>query len=157
MKQLQAKPLTQAAFRPYGDYVELPAHGAGPGFFPDLMPLPLGGTAVPAVSLARIGCGRTASMLEYHKYTAEGLMPLQGDCVIFVGAPVPGNPFGAALEAFRVPAGTFVRLNPGVVHGTQISVTGADVDVLLVLPSFTFGNDTEFVMLDGEDVLEILI
>lgn len=157
MKQLQPKPLTQAAFRPYGDYVELPAYGKGSGFFPDLMQLPLGGTAVPSVSLARIGSGRTATMLEYHKYTSEGLMPLQGDCVIFVGSPVPGDPFAAALEAFEVPAGTFVRLNPGVVHGSQISVTEAEVDVLLVLPAFTFGNDTEFVMLEGENVLEILI
>ena len=94
-------------------------------------------------------------MLEYHCFTSEGFLPMNGDCLFFVGSPVPGNPFAAELHAFRAPKGTLVRLNPGVVHGAQFAVEEQPVDVLLILPAFTFGNDTRFVMLSGDEQIEI--
>lgn len=155
MRTLQLEPLTAEAFRPFGEFVSLPETRNGkPGFYPDLMQLPLG-PVVPTVGLARIGDSRVADMLEYHRFTSEGLLPLDGDCDIFVGAPLPGDPFGAELYAFRIPAGTFVRLNPGVVHGSQMSVTGNPVSILLVLPAFTVGNDTKFVFLPEEERITI--
>ena len=82
-------------------------------------------------------------------------MPLDGPCDIFVGQPVPGNPFAACCTASASPAGTFVRLNPGVVHGTQLPVNDAPVSVLLILPAFTVGNDTQYVFLSGEERLTL--
>lgn len=149
MKLLTPLALSREDFQPFGEYVKIGNAETGKGFFPDLMQLPMG-SAVPTISLAQIGNERMVTMLEYHKFTSEGLMPLDGDCDIVVGRPVPGNPFRAELKAFRVPSGTFVRLNPGVVHGSQYSITGKPVNVLLILPAFTFGNDTEFIMITNE-------
>lgn len=156
MKKVAIEPLTPETFKPYGEYISLSQTGNGHGFYPDLVQLPLGATAVPTVGLARVGNERVASMLEYHCYTAEGFMPMDGDCVFFAGSPVPGDPFAAELHAFLVPKGTFVRLNPGVIHGAQFAVNRDSVDVLLLLPAFTFGNDTEFVMLHGDACIEIV-
>lgn len=155
MRKVAVQPLTMEAFRPYGDFVSLLKTGDGaPGFYPDLLQLPLG-QAVTTVGLVRIQAGRVADMLEYHQFTSEGLLPLDGPCDIFVGQPVPGNPFAAVLHGFRIPAGTFVRLNPGVVHGTQLPVNDAPVSVLLILPAFTVGNDTQYVFLSGEERLTL--
>lgn len=155
MKTIYLEPLTPEAFRPYGEYVCLLQTGEGNGFYPDLIQIPLGLTVTTA-GLARVGAERTATMLEYHCFTSEGFMPLNGDCVFFVGSPVPGNPFAADLHAFRAPKGTMIRLNPGVVHGTQFAVDARSVDVLLLLPAFTFGNDTKLVMLHEEECIRIV-
>lgn len=154
MKKIVVEPLTPEAFRPYGEYVNLYETGDGAGFYPDLMQLPLGQTVTTA-GLARVGNERVATMLEYHCFTSEGFLPMNGDCLFFVGSPVPGNPFAAELHAFRAPKGTLVRLNPGVVHGAQFAVEEQPVDVLLILPAFTFGNDTRFVMLSRDEQIEI--
>ncbi len=156
MRNLKPEPLSPEAFAPYGEYVDLKKTGAEPGFYPDRMQLPLG-VGVPTVGVAAVGDNRRVDMLEYHKFTSEGLMPLDGDCDIFVGSPIPGNHFGAELRAFRIPCGTFVRLNPGTIHGSQYSVTGEKVNVLLILPAFTFGNDTEIKMLGEEEQFDILL
>ena len=66
MRKVAVQPLTMEAFRPYGDFVSLLKTGDGaPGFYPDLLQLPLG-QAVTTVGLARIQAGRVADMLEYH-------------------------------------------------------------------------------------------
>lgn len=154
MKKIVLEPLTREAFRPYGDFVSLPQTGDGEGFYPDLMQIPLAQTVTTA-GLARVGNGRVATMLEYHCFTSEAFLPMNGDCLFFVGVPVPGNPFAAELHAFCAPKGTLVRLNPGVVHGAQFAAGKEPVDVLLILPAFTVGNDTKYVMLNAEDQIEI--
>ncbi len=154
MRKIVVEPLTAEAFRPYGEYIELHKTGDGEGFYPDLMQLPLGRTVTTA-GLARVGNARVATMLEYHCFTSEGFLPMNGDCLFFVGKPVPGSPFAAELHAFRAPKGTLIRLNPGVVHGAQFAADAQTVDVLLILPAFTFGNDTEFAMLSGDDRIKI--
>jgi len=155
MKEIYVEPLTTETFRPYGEYVVLPQTGNGECFCPDLLQLPLG-QAVPTAGLCRVGNSRRVTMLEYHRFTSEGFLPINGDCVFFAGAPVPGAPFAAQLHAFVAPKGTFVRLNPGVVHGAQFSLSEELVDILLVLPSFTFGNDTDYVMLEGDEQIKIV-
>ncbi len=72
----------------------------------------------------------------------SGLLPLDDDIVIFVGAPFPGQPFTAsALEAFYVPKGTFVKLNPLLLHGTQFPLQADTAHVVCMLPGRTFRND----------------
>ena len=46
-----------------------------------------------------------------------------------------------SIEAFYVPKGTFVKLNPLIVHGTQYPVDKEDVHIVCILPGRTFKND----------------
>lgn len=70
----------------------------------------------------------------------EGLLPLDGDVIIFVG--IMDSDFRTeSIEAFYVPKGTFVKLNPLIVHGTQYPVDKEDVHIVCMLPGRTFKND----------------
>lgn len=155
MQTLKAQPLTAQAFAPYGACI-LPGELGRPGengFFPDALFLNLGQTAPLTAGFARVaGTRRVVTMLEYHKFTSECILPLNGDCLLFVHRPVPGRPFPTEdMQAFWVPRNTLVRLNPGVVHGNQFSTDGTPVDVLLLLPAFAFGNDTEVKFLPEDE------
>ena len=89
-------------------------------------------------------------------FTSEGILPLDGDIDIFVGpSSFQVNP--ASIEAFRVPRGTFVRLNPGVLHGRQFVVDSQSVNVMILLPERTFGNDCVFTRLAESDQIKILL
>ena len=80
------------------------------------------------------------SFLEAHQYACEGLLPLDGDVIIFVG--IMDRDFRTeSIEAFYVPKGTFVKLNPLIVHGTQYPVDKEDVHIVCILPGRTFKND----------------
>ncbi|WP_066456784.1 ureidoglycolate lyase [Anaerotruncus rubiinfantis] len=164
MKKISVTPLTRETFRPYGDFRsldDLTGHLKGePGdseFYPDLLTLNLSGTTLPSVCLAKVKKRRMLiPALEYHKYTAEGLLPLDGDCIIFVGPSWKGFDHNR-LKAFRIPQGTFVRLNPGTIHGTQFPAGDSqEVNVLILLPERTFDNDIykEF-LTSPEDAIEI--
>lgn len=50
-------------------------------------------------------------------------------------------PLFQSIEAFYVPKGTFVKLNPLIVHGTQYPVDKEDVHIVCMLPGRTFKND----------------
>ena len=164
MEKLKVLPLTKENFHLYGEFRhldDLEGHLKGePGdseFYPDLLTLNLSGTTLPSVCLAKVKKRKMIiPALEYHKFTAEGLLPLDGDCIIFVGPSWKGFDH-SRLKAFLIPKGTFVRLNPGTIHGTQFPANGAEeVNILILLPERTFDNDIykEF-LTDGEDVIEI--
>ena len=60
--------------------------------------------------------------------------------IIFVG--IMDRDFRTeSIEAFYVPKGTFVKLNPLIVHGTQYPVDKEDVHIVCILPGRTFKND----------------
>lgn len=68
------------------------------------------------------------------------VLPLDGDVIIFVG--IMDSDFRTeSIEAFYVPKGTFVKLNPLIVHGTQYPVDKEDVHIVCMLPGRTFKND----------------
>ena len=45
------------------------------------------------------------------------------------------------LEAFYIPKGTFVKINPLIVHGTQFPVHKEEAHLICLLPGRTFMND----------------
>ena len=163
MREIQPQALDQEAFRPYGDFIDLlrvPQVDRREGdniFAPDLLKLHLDGRMPASVCVARVSeCERVISALEYHQFTCEGILPLDGDIDIFVGP----SSFRVDLEtvvAFRVPKGTFVRLNPGVLHGRQFVVDTPSVNVMILLPERTFGNDCVFTRLEEPDWIRILL
>ena len=58
---------------------------------------------------------------EYHLRSPETIVPLGGDCFIYVGPP-GDEPRWGSFEVFRVRAGQGVVLNEGVWHGAPLAV-----------------------------------
>ena len=86
------------------------------------------------------------------------LLPLDDDIVLFAGIPYPGRKLSSGpLEAFFVPKGTFVRLNPLIVHGTQFPVNADTAHVLCLLPGRTFMNDMTAETLPEEERIELFL
>ena len=163
MREIQTQALDREAFRPYGDFIDLlrvPQVERREGdniFAPDLLKLHLDGRMPASVCVARVSeCERVISALEYHQFTCEGILPLDGDIDIFVG-PSSFRVDPETVVAFRVPKGTFVRLNPGVLHGRQFVVDTPSVNVMILLPERTFGNDCVFTRLEEPDWIRILL
>jgi ureidoglycolate lyase len=165
MEIIKAKKLSPEGFAKYGVYHDLLDDGAnaaksvlppGIGFYPDLVPLDFGKQNLPTVSICRVEKAEknVVGFLEAHRYTCEGLLPLDGDVIIFAGAPPLGDPSALSvknLEAFIVPRGTFVKLNPLIVHGTQYAVKEGAVHIVCMLPGRTFANDMLAKMIDRDE------
>lgn len=151
------------AFQPYGCYQDLyniehlrRSPPGESGYYPDLVSLNLAATTQPTASISKVK-KRTGivDMLEYHRYTAEGLLPLDGDCVIFVGRAARMFDLDE-IRAFVIPRGCFVRLNPGTIHGTHFPVAEEWVRVLVILPEHTYDNDTVKKVLTEDEMFEVL-
>jgi ureidoglycolate hydrolase len=125
-------------------------------FVPDLVTLHLDGRMPASVCVAKVGeCERVINFMEYHQYTSEGVLPLDGDIIIYVAKS--GRVFDSSkIQAFRVPKGTFVKLNPGTMHGRQFVDGTPEVSILILLPERTFGNDFQSARLEGDDCVKIL-
>ena len=161
MREIKSQKLDREAFRPYGDYIDLlhvkqmEQREEDNIFVPDLVELHLDGRMPASICVARVSeCERVVSVLEYHQFTCEGILPLDGDIDIFVG-PSSFRVDPETVEAFRVPRRTIVRLNPGVLHGRQFVVDTPAVNVLILLPERTFGNDCTFTRLEEKDQIRI--
>ena len=142
MREIVSKPLDREAFRPYGDFVDLlhikqmdAMAGADNIFIPDLTTLRLDERMQASVCVARVSqCERIITAVEYHGFTSEGILPLDGDIDIFVGpSSFQVNP--ASIEAFR----------------------SQSVNVMILLPERTFGNDCVFTRLAESDQIKILL
>ena len=161
MRKIEVKPLSLDAFRYYGTYHDLvdmaplrQGEERDSEFYPDLAKLNLSRDMLVAASVARVApCEPIIRFVELHKFTGEGILPIDGDIVIYVGKP--GRTISTdTVEAFFVPCGTFVALNPAIVHGRQFVTGDAPVHVLILLPERTYANDCEFaVMQEDKQVL----
>lgn len=161
MKTLIAKPLTKECFQKYGEFQNLLDDATlaqksifPQGFFADVVKLDFGTTTLPTISVCHVTKQEknVIRMLEAHKYTCEGLLPLDADVIIFVGRPLPGRKFSVdTVEAFIVPKGTFVKLDPLILHGTQFPVDAENAHIVCMLPGRTFMNDMMMEVLSEED------
>ena len=164
MKTIIAKPLTQKAFKKYGTFENLLDNASlsessviPAGFFADVITLEFGRGNPPTVSVcdAHKQPEMLVNFMEAHQYTCEGLLPLDGDVVIFVGAMSWEAPTSDALEAFIVPKGTFIKINPLILHGKQYPLSENEVHVLCLLPQRTFYNDMIALPLAQADQIRI--
>ena len=161
MRTIKAQQLCNESFRKYGVYQdcfnneEMQSRTITNGsFYADLVALdfnPAGN--LPTISICHITKAEKniVKFLEYHKYTCEGLLPLDDDILIFVGTPGRGELTVDSLECFYVPKGTFVKLNPLVVHGSQFPVNNDEAHVVCMLPGRTFNNDMIARLVEKED------
>lgn len=163
MRNIIINELTEEKFKLYGEFKNmfstdeyLLGEKSSSEFHPDIIQIDLG-NKTPSFSIARIfDCDRIIENIEYHRYTSEGILPLDGDCIIFVGRSswmIDPN----SIEAFRVSRGTLVKLNPGVIHGRQYTIGKECVNVMIILPIRTYGNDCEFIPLTEDQKIRINI
>ncbi len=165
MRTIKVKELSTKEFRKYGVYQNLldeesMREGAvfPANFFADLITLDFGGSTLPTVSVCHVKKQERniISFLEAHQYTCEGLLPIDKDVIIFVGLPEKTLSTNN-LEAFLIPKGTFVKLNPLIVHGTQYLMEEGEGHILCLLPGRTFRNDCISLVVEGDDRAEIII
>lgn len=149
MRTIPVRSLSRESFAPYGHYAEMvhpvePITGKDMWFFADMATLDLGR---PSGTVSFSTC-RTPRLeyvvkeMERHSHTGEGILPLDGDCILYMAMPQ----FDAAqavecMECFLVPKGTMVILKPAVWHYAPYPVTGDSVSAMIVLPTRTYAND----------------
>lgn len=165
MKKLIAQHLSKERFEKYGEFMNLLDDEAlakksifSQGFFADVVKLDFASTTLPTISVCQVSKQEqnVIKMLEAHKFTCEGLLPLDADVIIFVGTPRPRQKFSVdTVEAFIVPKGTFVKLNPLILHGTQFPVDAPTAHIVCMLPGRTFMNDMMMEVLpeDGQAIV----
>lgn len=167
MTQIVAKPLSAEGFAKYGafqnllDTEDLAKKSLLPpfGFYPDVMTLEFGGSPTVSVCHVKKGEKNIVGFMEAHARTCEGLLPIDGDVIIYVGSafgpPERWDP--SRLEAFIVPKGTFVKLNPLVIHGSQYAIDSDEVHLLCMLPARTFHNDMLSSVIKDENKVELVL
>ena len=162
MHKIKAQPLSEAAFRKYGTFQNLLDDASlannsirTAGFFPDLLTLNFGKDTLPSVCVCSVKKQerRVISFIEAHARTCEGLLPIDADVIIYVGIPArtPADYSAKDCEAFIVPKGTFVKLNPLILHGTQFTVDTDEAHLLCLLPERTFQNDMLAKIVENEE------
>jgi len=166
MKTIKVQELSRKAFRQYGTYQNLldnedlaEASIRKAGFFADVLTLNFGTGTLPSVSVCHVKKEEKniIPMAEIHKETCEGLLPIDADVIMFFGRVVNGEISLETIEAFNVPRGTFVRVEPLIVHGRQFVTKAAEAHILCLLPQRTFNNDTTKKILGDDEKIEILV
>lgn len=165
MIPIRVKKLTEDNFQRYGVFQNLLDQEQmakksirSSDFFVDLVPLDFGGMTLPTISVCHVIKQEKmlVDFLEVHQHTCEGLLPLDSDVVIFVGIPKLPELSAENLEAFYVPKGTFVKLNPLIVHGKQYVIGEEEAHIVCMLPGRTFQNDRIARRLQGDEVAELI-
>ena len=166
MKIIQVQELSQKAFRQYGFYQNLldneglaEASVNKKGFFADIFTLNFGGGTLPSVSVCHVKREEKniIGFVEAHKNTCEGLLPLDVDVIIYVGKVIRGELSLDTIEAFHVPQGTFVKLEPLILHGRQFVTKAEEAHILCLLPQRTYSNDMMSKMLGDNEKIEISV
>ena len=141
-----AEPLTEDAFGPFGAVLSqptAPADATGPGWswWAQAGRLPTDTRPYAVGYLALEPAEPEFDWSERHQRAAELIVPLGGDCAVYV-APPGDEPSG--FRAFRVPAGAGVVLDPGVWHGAPLAL-GSALAAVVILPQGTGTEDTTVV------------
>ena len=163
-KKLPVKTLTKEAFNPYGSYADMVRlsvkEGAAPqkiSFTPDMTVLQLNQNANTGFSVTTVQPREnTIDFMEYHAYTGEGILPLDGDVYVHLAPPsMKGEPPLDTVEVFRVPQGTMLSIRMGVWHGAPYAAGEHAVHVLCVLPERTYANDCKMQFLAEDQQIDI--
>jgi ureidoglycolate lyase len=159
MSTLPVRALGDEAFRPYGTVLRRPprAHDAeGPGWrwWGETETLAAADRPYAVGFLELQPAPHRFDWAERHMRSHEAIVPLSGDCLVYVGPP--GNaedPRHGGFEVFRVGAGQGVVLAPGVWHGAPLAID-RPLQAMVLLAEGTGRNDTTVVRF-GDDPVEI--
>ena len=164
MKTLKAVPVTPENFAPFGYLANItdPGDAYGMGEYPstfhrDMVLVPNASTAPTAFGSLKVGKrDMIVKDVEYHSDALEVMMPLDDDMVMYAGPANSGEPELDKLEAFIIPAGTMVVFRAGAWHGAPYPVHH-DGTVLICLPERTYLRDTNKILLEEKDYMEITL
>lgn len=158
MYKIKVKELTKEDFAEYGqfyDFVNPQGHTLGT-FYHDHVLMPVSGNF--PIGFSSMVVEKPAKMIvtqsEYHNTTAEALIPLDDDIVIYV-APPSQEPVPEQTEAFLVPKGTMVLMNLGVWHCSPFAVNKKEAHVLVALPERIYKNDCTIIPYEQNQQIEI--
>lgn len=163
MKKLRIQKIEKETFEKYGNFqslTNLSQERLGPPpveFFRDILQAELN-YRNPSFSVTRVSPREmTAEKFEYHNFTGEAFMPLDGDVVIHVA---PAGKKGAVpydkIEAFLIPQHTLIVIKPGVWHAAPFAKENHTVHTLVVLPERTYANDCEVVLFSKEEKISLV-
>lgn len=149
MRTIPVQPLSPARFQKYGVYHNMlspdgESLGAAPAeFFRDLVQLRLGGSNVLSVSVLELTKRPLlVDAMEYHNDCCEGMMPMDADVIVQLAPPVKGDVIPLEkVEAFFVPKGTLIVLNPGVWHESPYVTGRENGHIFCMLPERTYMKD----------------
>lgn len=155
--EIWAKKLSPEGFAKYGRYCDMLAQGTDgqSAYFADRLVISPHEAVGASVGYA-CPCEMKIPWFESHMGTAEMRMPMDGDMVIYL-AENTGSQTDIEVEAFIVPQGTMVYLNPGVVHGRQFPLGEKPVHVLLLSEAETWANDVNHWQIDESERILIKI
>jgi ureidoglycolate lyase len=160
-KKILLKKLTMENFRRYGVYADMlnpEISKSGPvSFVPDMARLDLGHSANASFSVTKVEPRKNIiNFMEYHTFTGEGILPLDGDIYVHLAPPTPKGVIPMdKVEAFFVPKGTLLSIRMGVWHGAPFAAGSEPVNVMCVLPERTYANDGYFHMVPEDEQIKI--
>jgi ureidoglycolate lyase len=164
MKTVPIEKLNPESFQEFGGFRDMlkPASemlGAPPiEFFPDMIQQALGNCQAVSYSNCRIGPRESViNVAECHSSTAEMLMPLDADVLMFFAPACPPEARFPAdkVRVFLVPKGFLVVINQGIWHHGPFCLGNEPANVLVALPERTYANDTRTVVLEASEHLLI--
>lgn len=158
-RKLELCELSYETFKTFGEFVNLidaenSSYHAGWGFYPDMIKINMNSQEVSCSINIVEGKSDKITRVEYHNHTQEGILPLDKDILIIAGPAHWENKIDD-IKLFKVPKGTLVTLNKGVLHGAPMSFDGTKANVLIMLPERTYANDCVLIDLQEEDQLII--
>ncbi len=167
MVEIRVEKLNEESFRKYGEFQDLTndeqmisRNFFDGSFYADLIRLDFANTTITSVSCCSVKKSERmiVDFMEYHANTCEGILPLDDDVIIYVGALKFGNVMDIKnLRAFYVPKWTFVKLNANVIHGAQFPARNDKAHLLCLLPAGTYGNDFHGRTVEAENEKGIII
>jgi ureidoglycolate hydrolase len=159
--KLVAEELTTEGFRTFGRLIGRPARSedaSGPGWmwWAETVLLDHDDRPFGVGYLDLVPGPATFDWAERHMRTVEVILPLDGDCLIYVGPNEyprePGRiPSMERFRAFRIRAGQGVAMEPGVWHGAPFAIDRPISAVVLILQR-TGSDDTTLVRFPEDPV-----
>ena len=164
MRTAKIRELTVEEFLPYGSYANLidPTSeklGSPPiEFFRDMVQQDLGTVGSASFSTCRVEKREmVVDATEYHTQSAEGVLPIDNDVLIYVAPATPPDSRVPTdkIVVFRIPKGTMVVIRPSVWHHAPFTTNDTPANVLIVLPERTYANNREVFQLEENDRIRI--
>lgn len=163
MRIIQAEPLTQEAFAPFGQFypMEAPAGYALCGeihqFFPDRLTADSNHRVGYSPILVKKPKKMVITQQEYHTTTWEMILPLDDDMILHVAPASAGTPVTHLAKAFLVPKHTLVKMNAAIWHLAPLPASREQLTAMIILPECTYANDCTVVDLTPEQQFEIVL
>ena len=162
MRTIQAKPITNEAFAPFGQFYPMnePTGYALSGEIHRFYPDRLTASSAHNVGYSPLVVLKPERMIitavEYHTTTWEMILPLDDDMILHVAPASGGTPVPELTQVFWVPARTLVKINAAIWHLAPLPATKQSLTAMIILPVCTYANDCTVVSLDEDQYFEIV-